>query len=283
VTLAMSDVFISYQREDRAWAEHLSAALSSRQLKTWWDDSLLAGEQFAERIRGEMARAKAVVVLWSRASWRSRWVQAEALEAFEKLKLVAIRIEPIEIGIPFNIIHTVDVRTHMDFRTGSTIDAIVKSIQAISARTELARGVERVSRKHVKVTLFNFDDGFAEGNGGGRLLDAINDNCLANQIVIEAIFGTPIAFDVTPQCLVDVRRHAGGTHVFLEVGAVVRDHSVFEVLIEPKMKMLEEKWKPVARIALGWNDTGGKRLADISDASLRKLALEVANVIQSRV
>ncbi len=53
--------------------------------------------------------ANAVVVLWSAASVRSAWVEAEATRAFEQGKLVPLRfsnLHPNDIPPPFNTLHT---------------------------------------------------------------------------------------------------------------------------------------------------------------------------------
>jgi formylglycine-generating enzyme required for sulfatase activity len=107
----MADVFISYKKEDRAWAAKLDAALRAAGYTAWWDTSLVAGDTWNETIRTELRTAKCVVVLWSKASWASRWVQAEAHAGFERDVLVAARLDAVTLEAPFNIVQTVDART----------------------------------------------------------------------------------------------------------------------------------------------------------------------------
>ena len=61
----MADVFISYAREDRPAAQLLARALEAGGRSVWWDREILPGKDFAELIGAELARAKAVVVIWS--------------------------------------------------------------------------------------------------------------------------------------------------------------------------------------------------------------------------
>ena len=67
----MADVFISYAREDRPAAQLLARALEAGGRSVWWDREILPGKDFAELIGAELARAKAVVVIWSVASTKS--------------------------------------------------------------------------------------------------------------------------------------------------------------------------------------------------------------------
>ncbi len=72
----MAAVFISYKKEDRAWAAKLGAALSAAGYTASWDTRLAAGDTWNETVCTELRTAKCVAVLWSKASWASRWVQA---------------------------------------------------------------------------------------------------------------------------------------------------------------------------------------------------------------
>jgi hypothetical protein len=106
----VADVFISYKREDRAWAERIDAALRERGWSTWWDTSLVAGEHFNEAIDRELAAARCVVVVWSEGSRKSRWVNAEAVSGFDRDILVACRIDDVGLSYPFSVVQTADIR-----------------------------------------------------------------------------------------------------------------------------------------------------------------------------
>ena len=106
----MADVFISHKNEDREAAEFVASQLSKVQISSWWDASLVAGETFSDAIRTELRSARAVVVLWSKASWTSRWVQAEAQAGLDKGALVAARLDDVALEPPFNVIQTADLR-----------------------------------------------------------------------------------------------------------------------------------------------------------------------------
>ncbi len=106
----MADVFISYKSEDREWATKIDALIRSAGYTTWWDPSLQTGERYNDRIDAELRSAKAAVVIWSERSWASTWVKEEALFARDRERLLPIRIDAVEIGVPFYSLQTVDLR-----------------------------------------------------------------------------------------------------------------------------------------------------------------------------
>lgn len=106
----MADVFISYKREDRTWAERVDEALRAQGWSTWWDTSLVAGEHFNEAIDRELSAARCVVVIWSERARQSRWVNAEAVSGFDRDILVACRIDDVALSYPFSVVQTADLR-----------------------------------------------------------------------------------------------------------------------------------------------------------------------------
>jgi hypothetical protein len=89
----MSDIFISYAREDETRARELADALTRLGWSVWYDRALIPSEEFDERIEQELDAASCVVVIWSRASIKSRWVRAEAEAADNQGKLVPVAFD----------------------------------------------------------------------------------------------------------------------------------------------------------------------------------------------
>ena len=80
----MSDVFISYAREDAAQAQRLQRALMNLGLTVFVDqDVLVAGTDFSRAIEDSLRSAKAVVVLLSSNTRRGKWVQEELIAVLE--------------------------------------------------------------------------------------------------------------------------------------------------------------------------------------------------------
>ena len=68
----MSDIFISYKREEQAIVRKLANALESEGWTVWWDPKLRAGEHFDDVIEKALNEAKCVIVMWSKRSGQSR-------------------------------------------------------------------------------------------------------------------------------------------------------------------------------------------------------------------
>jgi hypothetical protein len=105
----MSDIFLSYTREDQATAQRFAAGFEAQALTVWWDATLRSGEAYDQVTEEALRTAKAVVVLWSKKSVVSRWVRAEATLAHRNGTLVPAMIEPCERPIMFELTQTADL------------------------------------------------------------------------------------------------------------------------------------------------------------------------------
>ena len=74
----MSNVFISYAKEDAATAQMLANALQRAELSVWWNRDIPPGKTWDDVIGCALDAAACVIVLWSSASIQSRWVREEA-------------------------------------------------------------------------------------------------------------------------------------------------------------------------------------------------------------
>src|SRR5262245_43075106 len=111
----MSSVFISYSRADRSTANALASALTSNGYKVWWDVDLVGTDDFTDAIVDALQNASAVIVIWSKASAKSKFVRDEARLALHLGKLVATKVrdfDPIEIPLGFGGQHTDEVDDH---------------------------------------------------------------------------------------------------------------------------------------------------------------------------
>jgi hypothetical protein len=92
--LDVSDVFVSYAREDAEIAGRLCAQLGNHGFSVWWDAALVAGRTFADVIDQKLSQVRAVVVLWTARSIQSAWVTREARQGMDRGILV-----PLSIGV----------------------------------------------------------------------------------------------------------------------------------------------------------------------------------------
>ena len=97
----MSDIFISYAREDLDRARRLASALESRGWSVWWDRHIVPAKTFDQTIERELESARSVVVLWSKDSIESEWTKNEATVAAERNVLVPALLDDVRIPLEF--------------------------------------------------------------------------------------------------------------------------------------------------------------------------------------
>ena len=136
----MTEVFLSYARQDEASARRVSAALQAAGFDVWWDADLPAHRSYSEVIEARLQDAKAVVVLWSRAASQSQWVRAEADFARGEGKLVQARLDDANPPMPFNQIQCASLK---GWRGGPLHPGWVKIRDSVAA---LVSGEEPVAR-----------------------------------------------------------------------------------------------------------------------------------------
>ena len=102
----MSDIFISYKREEQPVARKLADALEKKGWSVWWDPKIRTGEHFDDVIEKALMDAKCVVVIWSRLSVESRYVKDEATYALNRDKLVPISTEEVDLPFRFEGVQT---------------------------------------------------------------------------------------------------------------------------------------------------------------------------------
>ena len=148
----MPDVFLSYSHKDRDVASRVAERFARAGWSTWWDQSLVPGETWAEVTRAELRAARAVVALWSKSSWPSRWVQAEAYAGYEARRLVCARLDDVLIEPPFNILQTADLRTAEGF--DRLVAGLARIIEAEPPRATAAP----VEARRVRLAVMPFDN-----------------------------------------------------------------------------------------------------------------------------
>ena len=105
----MGRIFLSYAREDADAARAFAAAMEGAGHEVWWDHHLRAGSRFSWDIADALKNAEAVVVLWSKHSVESAWVQDEAAEGLEGSRLVPVALDGSKPPLGFRQYHAVAV------------------------------------------------------------------------------------------------------------------------------------------------------------------------------
>lgn len=89
----MADIFLSYAHLDRPRARPIVEMLEDEGWTIWWDRGIEPGMKWLPELEKELANCRAVVVLWSKASSGSVWVQKEAEAGLAKGSLVPIVLD----------------------------------------------------------------------------------------------------------------------------------------------------------------------------------------------
>jgi hypothetical protein len=105
----MTDIFLSYKREDKALVEALAKALEDEGLAVWWDTELPLGKSYASSISSALTEAKVVIPVWTQRSIHSEWVQEEATTGKRRGVLIPLRLEAVEPPIGFGMVQTADL------------------------------------------------------------------------------------------------------------------------------------------------------------------------------
>ena len=160
----MSDIFISYKREEQTTARKLADALEQEGLSVWWDPKLRVGEHFDDVIESALDQAKCVIVMWSERSVQSRYVRDEAMYALEQDKLVPVAVEKVTLPFRFKGVHTLSLlgwdgsRDFAEFRRlVDDISGILRSSRekeaGLKAEQPNRRSIDQKASKYLAIPL----------------------------------------------------------------------------------------------------------------------------------
>lgn len=127
----MTDIFLSYKREDREQARKLAEALIVEGYSVWWDIELLPGAKFADEINEVLNATKLIIVLWTPEATNSDWVKSEAMVGLQRGNLIPIMLRETTIPVPFNSLHVLDF-TDWTSNEGAEFNLLLKALSARS-------------------------------------------------------------------------------------------------------------------------------------------------------
>jgi hypothetical protein len=133
----MSDIFMSYASEDRPRGEEFARALEGQGWTVFWDRTIPIGKTWRETIGRELSEARCVIVLWSKTSIESSWVQEEADDARRRGVLVPVLIDKVVPPIGFRSVQAADLA---DWDTKQPTQAFGRLLADIAALVRSLRG-----------------------------------------------------------------------------------------------------------------------------------------------
>jgi TolB-like protein len=131
----MADVFVSYARSDKGRVTPLVAALEAQGWSVWWDPAIVPGQEFDQQIAEELAKASAVLVVWTPASVQSRWVRGEARDGADRRILVPVRFGAAVLPIDFRAFHTIDLDDTGLASAGTALPEVIRALGAVVTRS----------------------------------------------------------------------------------------------------------------------------------------------------
>jgi len=171
----MSDVFLSYKREDAARVRKLVTALREAGLDTWWDEDIPPSAPWEATIEKALADAKVVIVCWSPTSVASENVRAEARVAREDGRLIQVFLKPCSPPLFFGERQAVDLskwrgnaddprigtiaETARKIAAGGRAEADVRSVADVRRRSGGAHSLSRIIITVAAIVLIIFGTG----------------------------------------------------------------------------------------------------------------------------
>jgi hypothetical protein len=125
----MSDIFLSYSSADRPKVKKLANALERQGFSVWWDPTIPNGKKYREVIGEELASARCVIVVWSKTSLESDWVDDEAEEGKGRGILIPVKIENVKPPMGYRNIQTADLTNLEDFESSSNFQKLLEDLK----------------------------------------------------------------------------------------------------------------------------------------------------------
>jgi serine/threonine-protein kinase len=125
----MSDVFVSYTRNNAVVVGRLVAALRAEGLDVWWDQDIAPNAAWEQTIEQQLALAQIVIVAWSPSAVSSEFVKAEARWARQQDRLLQVFVEPCDPPLFFGERQGLDLKGWTGAATDAAFRALVGAIR----------------------------------------------------------------------------------------------------------------------------------------------------------
>ena len=144
----MASVFVSYAREDAPKAKAIASALEESALEVWFDERIHSGSEYSREIENALARASAVLVLWSKNSIGSPWVRDEAAEGRDSGRLVSVTLDDCRPPIGFRQFQTTDLSQRSGRGTPDRLKDVIAAIHAKTGGDPISTASASVRKSH---------------------------------------------------------------------------------------------------------------------------------------
>ena len=125
----MTEVFVSYKRENLAAVGRLVEALRAEGIGVWWDQDIPPNAAWEATIEQALEAAKLVIVAWSPASVASENVKAEARWARAQGRLLQVFVEACEPPLFFGERQGVDLKHWSGEAADAAFRALLRAVR----------------------------------------------------------------------------------------------------------------------------------------------------------
>jgi TolB-like protein len=125
----VSEVFVSYKRENLAAVGRLVEALRAEGIGVWWDQDIPPNAAWEATIEKELAAAKLVIVAWSPAAIASDNVKAEARSARGQGRLLQVFVEACDPPLFFGERQGVDLTGWSGSASDATFTRVLDAVR----------------------------------------------------------------------------------------------------------------------------------------------------------
>ena len=126
------DIFVSYTHIDRERVRPLVELLEAEGWTVWWDRGIVPGEPWLPELEAEIAKARAMVVVWSPTSVKSQWVRHEAGRGLEQRALVPVMFDVNAPPAEFAHLQAIDLSRWDGNRQITEIDALERRLASLA-------------------------------------------------------------------------------------------------------------------------------------------------------
>jgi len=139
---ALSDVFVSYKREDQSRVLPMVAGLRQAGLSVAWDRDIPGGARWRQTLVEHLDSAPCVIVVWSEASAgpAGEFVHDEASRAKSRAALLPVRIDSVAEPLGFGEIQSLDLVDWAGELDDSRFQDVVAAAKKMSIGGERATG-----------------------------------------------------------------------------------------------------------------------------------------------
>jgi len=147
----MSDIFLSYKREDKEIAHKIAEVIKQEGYSVWVDRIIPPGKEFYKVIEEEIKAASCVVVLWSNRSIESIEVKTEAKAGYKREILIPVLIEDVEQPFEFTLIEAADLVEWDGTSSHDEFKLLLDSIGILKRSKLPENGILKQDEKEVEV------------------------------------------------------------------------------------------------------------------------------------